>query len=125
MTSIQRQCDQLWQQLIAALWNHRCARCRGTHGLAGHHIVKRRFQFTRYAATNGILLCITCHAWAEEHPKDFLKWLGRVYPQLVPTTLSPPVLQRTAEEWQSLRGFLRVAVEEQTSGRTRRRYDRT
>lgn len=121
MTSVQKDCDRLWQQLIAALWSHRCARCRGTHGLAGHHIVKRRYQFTRYAATNGVLLCITCHQWAEEHPRGFMKWLASKYPQLVPTTLSPPVLQRSEEDWKFVRRFLKAAVEEQTSGRTARR----
>jgi len=74
--------DRLWQKLIALIHKGRCAKCNSTYLCSGHHIIKRRFHYVRWDADNGILLCLTCHRWAEEHEKDFFTWLKMRYPKV-------------------------------------------
>jgi hypothetical protein len=79
---VNRILDILWQQLISAAWHGKCAKCNSIYLCSGHHIIKRRFHYVRWVAANGILLCFTCHRWAEEHELDFFAWLKVRYPKM-------------------------------------------
>lgn len=72
-------CDKLFQEIIALLYNHTCGICcKVTEGGAAHHIIGRRYMAIRWAILNGIYLCSGCHAMAHNDPGEFLMLLGRV-----------------------------------------------
>ena len=78
---LEAECDCLWQQVIVAMFGGYCALQIARHGtcmvlpVSGHHIIGRRCRRTRHSILCGVALCVPCHRWAEEHPKQFKAWL--------------------------------------------------
>lgn len=115
MSSLERTANSLWQMLMHVIWRGHCARCRGMWGTAGHHITKRRYHAVKYAIMNGILLCASCHEWAENHEQEFLQWLREKYYSLYVwhmQNLNPPIRRIPAWEMREIIKQLRVAIKE-------------
>lgn len=53
-----------------------CERCYSTESLTCAHIIKRRFSNTVTDLRNGICLCITCHRYLEDHPREFSRFIS-------------------------------------------------
>ena len=68
-------CDRLCQELAVA--RGACLSCGTSEGLAGHHLIPRRFKKYRHTARNIVTLCCFCHANAHDKPKEFELWLCR------------------------------------------------
>jgi hypothetical protein len=67
--------------VVHKMFGNKCALC-GEHGTDAHHLIKRRFLGYRWIASNGVLLCRTCHDWAELHETSFLEELQARHPKL-------------------------------------------
>ncbi len=80
-SNLERECDRLFQQVVAKLWGDKCAVCEDA-GSAAHHIIPRRFKRYRWAASNGIYLCSKCHDKAHDYPHWIPDWLVREVPWL-------------------------------------------
>lgn len=74
MTSIEHECDRLWQQIIRAKACNKCRICGG-HNVSGHHLIKRRYSKFRWDLDNGYALCIYCHELVERQPFTFDMWM--------------------------------------------------
>ena len=66
--------DRKWSEVIRLLFSGKCAKCHKC-GLQAHHIVGRRNRAFRWHPLNGVLLCLVCHRWAHDKPKEFAEWL--------------------------------------------------
>jgi hypothetical protein len=107
--------DGLWQRVMHLMWHGRCAKCNSTYGCSGHHIIKRSFQYSRYAVLNGILLCQEHHAWAEEYGDEFLGWLNTKYPkcyEFYEKYRNPPVFTWFKFKQKEMRKHLRQLIKE-------------
>lgn len=69
-TKNQRKPDLDWTRTIKARDNYTCQRCgHSDRTLHAHHIAPRaRRPDLRYALTNGITLCHSCHSWVHMNP---------------------------------------------------------
>ena len=81
-SSLEAECDRLWQRVIRKLWRGRCAIC-GQPGSEGHHLIKRRHMQFRHDPDNGVYLCRHHHDQAETRQRAFLKELERTNPEIV------------------------------------------
>lgn len=48
-----------------------CEKCNSTSSLTCAHIVKRRFSATVSDLRNAFCLCISCHRYFEDNPREF------------------------------------------------------
>ena len=62
--------DKIWQIAVTSRFE-KCEMCHATEGLAGHHVLPRRYTKTRHDIKNGISLCVKCHHFAHAKPKLF------------------------------------------------------
>lgn len=88
------------RQVVSERDLDRCVRCGGRSG-AWHHRRRRRVEDSHtHEACNGILLCITCHAWVHANPK-----LAREMGWIVSAWDLPPAhpVMTFAYGWVSLR----------------------
>ena len=57
-----------WRRSVRKKFNNKCAICGRTKDLHAHHIVKWSDNVElRYKASNGLLLCCTCHSIIHGH----------------------------------------------------------
>jgi len=74
--------DSLWQKIITKKFNHRCFVCNKIDGgfpqHSAHHMIKRRFHFTRWDIKNGCYLCNEHHQQAESKTEAMEKMLWSI-----------------------------------------------
>jgi predicted restriction endonuclease len=56
--------DNLWRKAIRKKFHGRCGLC-GEPGTEAHHVVRRAKKVLRWEIRNGVLLCASCHRYAD------------------------------------------------------------
>jgi hypothetical protein len=76
MRAIETSLDNLWRKRVREKFNNRCCMCGSNNNLECHHgVAKRRMKSTRWDIRNGFLLCTKDHAFVENNPNWFEKWV--------------------------------------------------
>lgn len=67
-------CDDLVRKILSLRSRGFCMRC-GRSPIQVSHIIPRRFSATRCLMENVQALCIWCHGYFTNHPKEFEIWV--------------------------------------------------
>ncbi len=66
----------LWRAIVSANAGHRREHCNHVgEDCNPHHVVSRDYKSVRYSPANGVWLCHSCHRYAHEHPKAFMRFI--------------------------------------------------
>lgn len=58
-----------------------CERCYSTESLTCAHIIKRRYSRTVTDLRNALCLCLPCHRYMEDNPREFSKFISETWAQ--------------------------------------------
>lgn len=77
---LEAEADRLWAYAIRRRDGHRCQRC-GLVGSDAAHVYPRRFKMLRHNLNNGLILCRSCHSYADNEGRhDFVRWFHDKFP---------------------------------------------
>jgi hypothetical protein len=69
-------CDAMVRRIVRIMSHDECMRC-GRSPIQVSHIVARRYSATRCLIENTQPLCVFCHVYFTDHPKEFEIWVEK------------------------------------------------